>query len=1032
MAQNVRQNTLFAAEDYTAIYESYINANFQAYDYDTIREAMVDYVKSNYPENYNDWIESSEFVSILDLIAQFGHSLAYRVDMNTRNNYLSTAQRQDAVFKLSNFLGYQPRRNLTATGLMKISSIKTNEPVIGSEGTSLGGKEIRYESTSSIDNLDDFNTAINAVFAKSSKFGSPSKQAIIDGIVHQFYNLNNIGNQVYFDINGIANGSGAIFNIHGTTYDVKSKSITETTPNPANAFSLIYKNDGRGITSSNVGFFVGLKQGTMQYKDVAITNTIASQGIDIDVNNINDKDVWVQTIDDNGSVLVQWTKVDSVTGSNEIYNSIDGGTRDIFSVVTRADNKISVKFPDNRFGNVPTGTIRVWYRQSLNMSYVLRPDDITGAKVTIKYTGADGNTYQATFGLELKSSITTASASETIDEVKQNAPRVYATQDRMITADDYSSYLYSQSGTIKKIKSINRTHSGHSRYVNFNDPTGAYTNLNIMATDGTLSSEDRVKLSSVNLRSSSRIFAEYVAPILDDTELVNLYYTKYKTYFDNIKDTEYTSSGDTFIWQNSDNSIKDIATGFMIEEQNTNTVIRVANGQTNYLKYMKLGALVQFRTPAPESKTIWAKVSRVFANGLGIDDNSGNPTGLTAIGQGAIALDTYVPNNSELLIILNSFSRQFTTRDREIINAFLDSKQDFAIRYDVANSVWNVDNSITIEDPSDVDLINDDFDQTFSSWMVYLKFKNSRWDIYYRTTRYTLASAGEIQFSNINNQYKLSEETKKKNRDSVKVFSSVTQEFENFYVYGYEKDANGADNPSTVILSLIDGNSDNRPDDPYAFDNATEDGDTDIRFEWKHIPAINEIVDPGFTNIIDVFLLTADYDTQYRNWLTDSTGTVVQPIPSTLSELNRQFTDVENKKAMSDKIVYRPVKYKTIFGNKSDESLKCKFRVIKVPGINKTDNEIKNKIVESINEFFEVSKWDFGETFYFTELAAYVHKQLVGVISSFVIVPTDSKSTFGALFQITPASDELFIPDVNLNDIDIIDELTQENIRYEG
>ena len=80
MTQSVRQSKLFAAEDYTVVYDSYINANFQAYDYTTIRSTMVDYVRAKYPENYNDWIESSEFVALLDLIAGFfiaGHGPWY-------------------------------------------------------------------------------------------------------------------------------------------------------------------------------------------------------------------------------------------------------------------------------------------------------------------------------------------------------------------------------------------------------------------------------------------------------------------------------------------------------------------------------------------------------------------------------------------------------------------------------------------------------------------------------------------------------------------------------------------------------------------------------------------------------------------------------------------------------------------------------------------------------------------------------------------------------------------------------------------
>ena len=74
MTQNARQQTLFLAEDFDVIYESYTQANFQAYDYDTIRENMVEYIRLTYPDNFNDWVESSEFVALLDLIAQFGHS----------------------------------------------------------------------------------------------------------------------------------------------------------------------------------------------------------------------------------------------------------------------------------------------------------------------------------------------------------------------------------------------------------------------------------------------------------------------------------------------------------------------------------------------------------------------------------------------------------------------------------------------------------------------------------------------------------------------------------------------------------------------------------------------------------------------------------------------------------------------------------------------------------------------------------------------------------------------------------------------
>ena len=44
--------------------------------------------------------------------------------------------------------------------------------------------------------------------------------------------------------------------------------------------------------------------------------------------------------------------------------------------------------------------------------------------------------------------------------------------DRMITAQDYNTILLNNTGGVQKVKSINRTFSGHSRYPKFIDPTG--------------------------------------------------------------------------------------------------------------------------------------------------------------------------------------------------------------------------------------------------------------------------------------------------------------------------------------------------------------------------------------------------------------------------------------------------------------------------------------------------------------------------------------------------------------------------------
>ena len=72
-----RQSNLFAAEDWKVAYDAFSQVDFQAYDYDSIRTALVNYVRTNFPENFNDYIESSEFVAIIELLAFFFCALLY-------------------------------------------------------------------------------------------------------------------------------------------------------------------------------------------------------------------------------------------------------------------------------------------------------------------------------------------------------------------------------------------------------------------------------------------------------------------------------------------------------------------------------------------------------------------------------------------------------------------------------------------------------------------------------------------------------------------------------------------------------------------------------------------------------------------------------------------------------------------------------------------------------------------------------------------------------------------------------------------
>ena len=82
-----------------------------------------------------------------------------------------------------------------------------------------------------------------------------------------------------------------------------------------------------------------------------------------------------------------------------------------------------------------------------------------------------------------------------------------------------------------------------------------------------------------------------------------------------------------------------------------------------------------------------------------------------------------------------------------------------------------------------------------------------------------------------------------------------------------------------------------------------------------------------------------------------------------------------------------------------------------------------------MNTYFSIDKWNFGDTFYFSELAAYLHRQLGSIISSVVLVPLDQQKSFGDLYEIRSQPNEIFANGATIDNIDVIEALTSTNLR---
>ena len=201
-------------------------------------------------------------------------------------------------------------------------------------------------------------------------------------------------------------------------------------------------------------------------------------------------------------------------------------------------------------------------------------------------------------------------------------------------------------------------------------------------------------------------------------------------------------------------------------------------------------------------------------------------------------------------------------------------------------------------------------------------------------------------------------------------------------------------------------------------------------FHWKHTAPRDQRIDPSISNIIELIVLTSTYYNDVLSWTANEKPANEFPDEPTVQELNEMFeSSLNSYKAIGDQIIYTPAKFKLLFGSTAEASLQGRFKIVKAVGSTITDNEIKARTITAIDTFFSISNWNYGESFYYTELCAYIHSQLSTQISSVVIVGSDAESKFGDLFEIVSAPNELFYSTATVDDIEIVNAFTDQNLK---
>ena len=1126
MATTSKQTAIFGVEDWKKIYQTYQEADFQSYDFETLRKSFVDYLRLYYPETFNDYIESSEFIALLDVMAFMGQSLAFRTDLNTRENYLDTAERRDSVVRLANLVSYTPNRNTEASGYLKVFSVSTTENLVDYNGINLANLTVNWADPTNLDWQEQFTTILNASLVNTQKFGNPGGRQTILGVDTQEYTINLVpGFLPVIPYTATVDTVNMPFEVVNSTFAGRDY-VYEPTPLPNGQFNVMFRNDQQGFLSANTGFFFLFKQGVLQNQDFNLAERITNRAVAINIEGINNTDVWLYQLDNLGNISTFWEQVQSVYAA--AVEQLAPGTRNIYSVASRTNDQITLNFGDGIFSTIPVGTFRTYVRASNGLSYIINPIEMQSVAVPISYVSRTGQIETMTFTCGITQPVTNAQARETIAEIKQRAPAQYYTQNRMVNGEDYTNFPFTQYNSILKSTAVNRASIGTSRYLDLVDGTGKYSSTNIFSSDGALYESNNLytfQFSWLTANDISDAVINQINPLATRAGLQQFYYANFP---------RPTLAVLNYTWHQS-TVITNETTGYF--ENSLGNPVPIGSYASNNTKYILEGSLVQFAAPsgqyfdqdnhlvvgvpvnAEDKLTIWASPTAVYLSGTA--QGLGNlPSGV-----GPVVLNTFVPTGAIPIVVIPLFTTDIPTSVQQSVVEQISLNQNFGLGYNNLTDTWYVISSTNLAIDVAFSLINaqnTSGTNIDASWLIQCTYSGSTYTVVSRSLEYYFGSVLQTRFFFYTSDPIYDSRTGTVIRDYINVLK-INSQPDTAIPIGSDNILTIIDQPVLsdglvddfqVVVSFTTSGGGLTPVNPdffndlvapsinanqkYVFFQATVDFDNlqryllieadivnsnyatladiqavqtqyvvgqvfyaystqifyilgvdsldnpvltvsnsyqakvgrqDLYFQYRHNSPLTNRIDPGSINIIDVYVVTNAYYRSYVNWLQDTTGTVVEPAPETINELTTAYQGLQNYKMISDNMILNSVDFQPLFGQKADAALRATIKVIRASGSTASVSAIKNSVVASMNAYFDIANWNFGDTFYFSELAAYIHQNIGSIVSSVVLVPLDTQKSFGDLYEIRSAPNQIFVNGATVNDVEVITALTSTNLQ---
>ncbi len=412
------------------------NIKYTSKDFSSIKEDLINYTKTYFPDTYRDFNETSPGMMMIELSSYVGDVLSYYIDYQYKESLLSTATEKRNILNLAEFLGYKYNDVSPAMVELKITKevdADTNDTSKPTKTTTL--LEPGFQIKSSADSELIFETLDYVDFQNTGSYPQPTVEVSAQ------------------DANGIATKYNITHTINAISGETKTKTFNITSPTKfleldlgeSNVIEVLNVTDSSGQKWYEVDYLAQnklLKE--THYSKNSNQNQIIPDGeVDVAVPytleyiKTNKKFVRKVDVDTNntklqfGNGLYKY----NVSGSAGSFDSIiqQQGINVAGVPLSNINSALDNLVQNNtvNLGETPANTI-------LTVSY-----RVGGGSLSNAQSGELTEVVDTTDGVTVTNEIPAVGGSDGFseDEIRENAKSMFSSQHRCVTKEDYQARI---------------------------------------------------------------------------------------------------------------------------------------------------------------------------------------------------------------------------------------------------------------------------------------------------------------------------------------------------------------------------------------------------------------------------------------------------------------------------------------------------------------------------------------------------------------------------------------------------------------